>query len=400
MIPPSTPDGIKSDFLILIVDDDEDHLHLLERFAGNHQCRVLLAKNGQEAIELLTTNQVDVVITDMVMPGKSGMDVLLFVRRNSPKTDVMVMTGYSKEYSYMDLIHAGASDFINKPFQKDEFSAKLQRVFTERTLRSDLQKEIAARRQTEEELIKAKALADSASMAKTEFINTMSHELRTPMNGIMGFTQILQESELTLGQQEYLRFISVSAERLLKMINKILDYADLMSQQRQQFQVPFSVQALCLKILAGLKNDADLKDIDLLCEIDTTIDAKLIGEDAVLAQVLHALLENALLFSDSSEVTLNVTQESCGSPETSKLLFSVTDQGPGIPHEVHDFIFEPFTQLQCSMTRDHEGAGLGLALSKRFVELMHGKIWVESELGKGSTFYFTAEFGRNHSLDH
>jgi len=197
---------------ILIVDDDPDHLALVERYATAHGLPCISVNGGAEAMECLGKEKISVVVTDMVMPVMDGMELLITIKEKYPDISVVIMTGYSQQYSYVDVIQAGAADFIAKPFKKDEFVAKLNRIFRENNLIQELRQ--------------AKEKAEEGSRAKTTFLSTIGHELRTPMNGIIGFSEILADSDLPPEEKSYGKIISESAHHLMQMIEEILDYAE------------------------------------------------------------------------------------------------------------------------------------------------------------------------------
>ncbi|MDD4646154.1 MAG: response regulator [Bacteroidales bacterium] len=402
---------------ILIVDDSEENLFAMEALLDNPDLLIITARSGNEALGILLEQEVALILLDVQMPGMNGFETAELLRGSSRTKHIPIIfvTAINKETRHIfQGYESGAVDYLFKPIEPEILKSKV-RVFIDlhqqkqtlenitRKLESSISELIESKKklkQSEESMReawkaaeKAREFAEEANRAKSEFLANMSHEIRTPLNGVIGMANLALIESCSLNQKERIESIKQSGEALLEILNEILDLSKIEADRVELESIPFNPIEVIELISRMLSVKIYEKNLELICKIDPTIPDQVVGDPTRFRQVILNLLSNAYKFTETGEIRIEALVEDM-SEEQVKLKFIVSDTGIGIPKNKQQKLFHSFQQAEASINRRYGGTGLGLCITKKLLDLMGGDIRVESESGKGSSFYIRVPFQR------
>jgi signal transduction histidine kinase/HPt (histidine-containing phosphotransfer) domain-containing protein len=383
---------------ILIVDDSRNGaLALQVQLLGNGFERVFIEYSAQGAFDFLKNqppeDPCNLILMDICMPEMDGIEATKWLKSQPVLRDipVVMVSGDDDIERLSQAFRAGALDFIRKSAEETELIARVESVLR---LQREMEHRIAHEKELKLLTEKFKKKAHEAEMAnrsKSQFLANMSHEIRTPMNGIIGMASLALANNKSSVVENYLKSVQSSAQVLLNLLNDILDLSSIESNKMNMEQFEFHIREVVEQSVTLFAKKAYEKEIELILYVDNSIPEKAIGDPYRLSQILNNLISNAIKFTSEGAITVSVHLLE-QKQQNLQLKYSVQDTGVGIDPKHHKKIFEVFTQADSSTTRQYGGTGLGLTISKKLVEKMNGKIWIESQLGEGSTFIITPQF--------
>lgn len=364
---------------ILIVSDTMENTGQLRSVLISRGYLPVWMNCGQAAVLKATREKFDLIILDVEISEKNGIEISRKIQKEvqTPGVPLIFITPVEYEDRLLKMFKPGEIDYVQKPFKYEELIIRIELHL--------------ALRRVQEELKKSRDIAEKAANAKSLFLANMSHEIRTPLNGIIGMVDIMRHTNLDMEQKEYLDIIEISGETLLMIINDILDFSKIEAGQISFEKIAFNIRQEIENVRKLLTYKIQQSKLEFLVTVSDSVPVLVTGDPHRLKQILTNLLNNAIKFTEQGFVKLNVSLEGIIN-NNYKLRFEVEDSGIGISPKNQSNLFKSFTQADSSTTRRFGGTGLGLAICKRLAHMMKGEIGVESELGKGSLFWFTAVF--------
>jgi len=395
---------------ILIVDDQQPNVELLEQILGIQGYRkVASTTDSRQVATICSELNPDLILLDLHMPHLGGLEVIEQLRclPSDFYVPILVLTADITPEAKRQALQSGASDFLSKPFDVTEVLLRVRNLLETRFLYLQVQNQNSLLEETvrartsaleaaqgalvrkNEELSLALAKASEVAELKSQFLANINHEIRTPINGILGMVNLLTDSELNAEQRECTEMLKSSSDWLVKVMNDILDVSQLGSGKARIERRTFDPRILLEELSAVYRTRAHAKGLKFSCSVTPSVPRLLSGDPGKLRQVLDQLLGNAIKFTENGRVSLSAEFLD----ETSDALivrFAVEDTGIGVTEEQRRRLFEPFVQGDGSLTRRYGGTGIGLALSKKLVELQGGEIGLDTNPGGGTTAWFSA----------
>jgi len=373
---------------VLIVDDDLDFADSLVDLLASHGYETRVAGQPETALSALEWDDVAVVMLDVRLGGASGVDLLSRLKTARPDLICVMMTAHINTQTAIKALRYGAYDYCDKSCEPSEIFAVLGRCFEKRQLANERLEAHRALQVAKDEAEAARALAEAANRAKSEFLATMSHELRTPLNAVIGFSQVMMNETLgpigSVKYQEYAKDIHYSGTHLLEIINDILDLSKAEAGKLEPDESEMDLREVIAGICRLIRPRAEQAGLSIVARVSESLPC-LWADERQMKQILLNLVGNAVKFTRTGG---QVEVVASFHPEAGFTVV-VQDNGIGIAPEDLERVLEPFVQVENSLTRKHEGSGLGLAVAAKLAQLHGGKLSIASDLGKGTRVSLT-----------
>ena len=375
---------------VLIIDDVQENIQILGELLERNNIEIAATNSGEKGIAIAEQIPIDLILLDIMMPEMDGFEVCRRLKQAQKTKDIPIIfiTAKSDTEDIVTGFDMGGVDYITKPIREKEVLARVSTHLELKKHKDHLQEMITEKTI---ELEKAKLKAEAANEAKTRFLVNVHHELKTPMTGIIGMFELLLETALDAEQRDFVETIGLSANAQLKVINDVLHFTEAMHGQIHLENRPLSIKSIIKDVHNILYIRAREKYLLISFHVDPAIPENLIGDPGRLRQILLNICGNAVKFTEHGEVDIRaaLAEENEENDNYVNISFTVSDTGIGIAEDQMEKLFQPFSQIDDSLTRKYGGLGLGLANAKQLIEMMDGSISVTSDHGKGTTFIFS-----------
>ncbi len=374
----------KNKFSILYVDDEISNLHIFKN-TFRKEYTIFTAESAKEGINILEREKIDIIISDQRMPEMTGVEFLEYAFKKHPQLNRILITGYTDFSAIKNAINdAKIYQFVQKPWREDDLHNTIKEALKIYELEKENKELIETLKKTNEKLKIEKEKVENSNKLKSIFLQNISHEIRTPMNGIMGFSKLLENNNLPdEDRHKYINIIIRSGERLLKIIDDIVEISQLVTKQININNTKINISNLFEDIYSICVSQSNKDNLKIILKNEITPENSIVFcDETKISRITTNILDNAIRYTEKGII------EMICKIQNNILEVSVKDTGIGIAKDMHDEIFERFSQEDENISQVYNGLGLGLAIVKENINLLGGTIKLESEKGKGSVFTF------------